>query len=198
MEAYFQITMKAALTLVEACEIGLELPPGSLIQKCLPSGSEARILHYPAVPVEKFKDGLSRRIWPHTDFGVISILFQDSAGGLEVEDRTHLGTFIPVTKEHPHEMVINVGDTFQRWTNGLVPAGLHQVSPPAEYKELETGEIPVRYSSVLFLKANRQESVGPLPQFITPEVPAAYSDITALQFQIERISPLGAKKVSAY
>ena len=196
MEAFYDVSLKAALSVVEACEIGLELPPGSLTQKCIPSArnaSEARILHYPAVSIEKLKTGLSRRIWPHTDFGIVTVLFQDHAGGLELEDRSRLGTFIPVPKEHPNEMVINVGDTFERWTNGLLPAGLHQVSAPTEYKHLKTGELPVRYSSVFFLKANRDVSVGSLPQFITPQSPAGYSDITAHQFQMERLGPLGQK-----
>lgn len=197
METYFDKGLQAAFTIVEACEIGLNLPPGTLVQKCVPSASsasEARILHYPRIPLRKLQNGLSRRIWPHTDFGVITILFQDDVGGLELEDRTRLGTFIPVLKEHPNEMVVNIGDTFQRWTNDLLPAGLHQVSPPPSTdKEFATGELPARHSNVLFLKANRDVSVGPLPEFVTPQHPAAYNDITAHEFQLQRLSPLGGK-----
>jgi isopenicillin N synthase-like dioxygenase len=34
------------------------------------------------------------RICPHSDFGSVTLLFQDEIGGLEVEDPKNKGTFI--------------------------------------------------------------------------------------------------------
>lgn len=51
---------------------------------------EFRILHYPAIDASRLADGKSTRIAEHTDFGTITMLIQDSVGGLQVEDQTEL------------------------------------------------------------------------------------------------------------
>lgn len=182
MESYFVAAQEIGLNVMEACEVGLDLPQGTLVDRCTPAASELRMNHYPAVSIETLKKGITKRTWPHSDFGIITLLFQDAVGGLELEDRANPGTFVPVIRKDPHEMVINISDTFQRWSNNVIRVGLHQVTNPVHMKGMEEGELPERYSSVFFMKAHRQTSVGPLPQFVGPDRPARYSDITALEF----------------
>ena len=181
MERYFEVCQKVGLDIMEACEVGLGLPPGCLSDRCVPTASELRLNHYPPVSIDTLKRGLTKRTWPHSDFGIITLLFQDDVGGLELEDRA-TGGFVPVIKQHPNEMVINISDTFQRWSNNVIRVGLHQVTNPPHLKGLTGGELPERYSSVFFMKAHRDVSVGPLPQFVGTDRPAMYSDITALEF----------------
>lgn len=107
-------------------------------------------------------------------------------GGLELEDREHSGTFVPVAPaetDTPTELMVNISDTFERWTNNSIPAGLHQVNVPASMKGSEEGTCPDRHSSVFFFKADRNTSVGPLPEFVTREQPALYAECTALEYQ---------------
>ncbi len=170
---------------MSACEVGLHIPEGTLVNSCIPPASELRILHYPSVSIETLKKGLIKRAWPHTDFGIITLLFQDSLGGLELEDRSNPFHFVPVITETSNEMVVNISDTFNRWSNGTIKAGLHQVNVPPVMKESTEGLVPERYSSVFFLKAHREASVGPLKEFVSSERPAKYSDITALEFHQE-------------
>jgi isopenicillin N synthase-like dioxygenase len=116
------------------------------------------------------------------------LLFQDQVGGLELENRAAPYTFVPVMPGDPNdpsEMVVNISDTFQRWTNDVVRAGLHRVDVPMSMKGKLSGTCPDRYSSIFFFKAARETSVGPLPEFVTEANPARYNDITALQFQQE-------------
>ena len=181
---YFEHAQKVSLQIIEACEVGLELPPGTLVERCTPAASELRLNRYPPVTIDRLKAGLTKRTWPHSDFGIITLLFQDAVGGLELEDRTS-GVFVPVIRQDPYEMVVNVSDTFQRLTNDVIRVGLHQVTLPVHMKGMENGTLPERYSSVFFFKAHRATSVGPLPAFIAPQQPAKYPDITALQFHQE-------------
>jgi isopenicillin N synthase-like dioxygenase len=175
---------------MELLEIGLDLPSGALTEKCTPPVSELRMNRYPSVSTSKFKEGLTKRNWAHSDFGVITLLFQDNVGGLELENRRKPGTFEPATKGSPNEMLVLVSDTFQRWSNGVVKSGLHQVGPPPSFKGTEDCILPERYSSVFFFKANRNVSVGPLPQFVGPQQPAKYDNISALQLHQQLTSIL--------
>lgn len=172
-----------------AVEVGLGLPAGVLVERCRPDASEIRLNRYPPTPREHLADGKIKRTWPHTDFGIITLLFQDDVGGLELENRAAPGTFVPVAPAarrpgQPAEMVVNISDTFERWTNGVVRAGLHQVAPaPGEKHKAMLSE---RYSFVFFAKASRDTSAGPLPHFITEDNPARYDEMTALEFQQHR------------
>lgn len=170
-----------------AVEIGLGLPPGRILGCCEPAASEIRLLYYPPLHKDCCSPGEGKRAWPHTDLGIITLLFQDTVGGLEVEDRSCSdGTsrkFIPVTQESRGEMVVNTSDSLQRWTNDVIRAGLHQVTSPDTTTLCDKNMLPERYSSVFFFKAGRENSVGPLPEFVTEAQPAKYEDMTALEYQ---------------
>lgn len=188
MESTYEELQGISLLIVAAIEAGLSLEPGALVGRCCPAASEIRINRYPPVSMERLADGRVKRTWPHTDFGIITLLFQDYVGGLELEDRAQPGTFVPVApvKVGPgqkSEMVVNISDTFQRWSNGVIKAGLHQVSAPPAYKAAADGILPERHSCVFFFKASRNTSAGPLPEFVTADNPAQYDEITALEYQ---------------
>lgn len=186
MEEIYERLQNLSIDIMRALELGLELSPGALVQRCIPAASELRLNHYPKVSLAKLRDSNIRRTWPHTDLGIITLLFQDTVGGLELEDRKRPRTFIPVTPGDPAgptELVVNISDTLQRWTNDRIRAGLHQVNVPASMKELDEGVCPDRYSSIFFLKADRSTSVGPLAEFVTKDRPAVYDECTALAYQ---------------
>jgi isopenicillin N synthase-like dioxygenase len=186
MESCYEVFQKICLQIMEAMEVGLKLPPRSLVDRCCPASSELRLNHYPKTDLEVLAEGKVKRTWPHTDFGIITLLFQDQVGGLELEDRRNPNTFVPVLPgpvDGPTEMVVNISNTFQRWTNDVVRAGLHQVSVPGAMKKKKTGFCPERYSGIFFFKAHRATSVGPLPQFVSEKTPALYEEINALQYQ---------------
>jgi isopenicillin N synthase-like dioxygenase len=186
MEATYNSCQEISLQIMAAVEVGLHIDAGRLVDRCIPAASEIRMNHYPRISLEALADGRVKRTWPHTDFGIITLLFQDGIGGLELEDRTRPGTFVPVTPTSPgqqSEMIVNISDTFQRWTNGVIRAGLHQVSSPPAFKADKDGVLPERHSCVFFFKASRDTSVGPLPEFVSDERPAQYDEITALEFQ---------------
>jgi isopenicillin N synthase-like dioxygenase len=79
--------------------------------------NQLRLLHYPPIPAAELESGSSARMPAHSDWGSITLLFQDDCGGLEVENRNAPGTFI---EAHPLKdaIVMNVGDLLMRWSNG--------------------------------------------------------------------------------
>lgn len=186
MESCFLQFQEVCLELMRAMEVGLEIPEGSFVDRCIPASSELRLNHYPTTDLAKLAEGKVKRTWPHTDFGIITLLFQDQVGGLELEDRRAPGTFAPVLPSDPNgptEMVVNISDTFTRWTNGVIKAGVHQVTVPPTMKGKTEGFCPDRYSGIFFFKAHRDKSAGPVPDFVTKENPAKFDEITALEYQ---------------
>lgn len=183
MENYWDRCL--SLSIISAIEMGLKIPQGTIASRCVNSASEIRLNHYPAIESSEILDVTTARIWPHTDFGIITMLLTGEVGGLEIEDSKRPGTFIPVEQGEQGEMVINVADTLERWTKGVLKAGLHRVMLPPGVQNTGSRVIPERWSVPYLFKARRDVSVGPLPQFIS-ERPTLYDDITALQFQLRR------------
>ncbi|MCJ1401723.1 hypothetical protein MMC11_004940 [Xylographa trunciseda] len=125
----------------------------------IPGPHPQRGWSWPKFGIETLSKGAIKRTWSHTDFGIITLLFQDGVDGLELEDRKAPGTFVPVPPgESNTEMIVNISDTFQRWTNGTIRAGLHQVSIPSSMKVLKREVCPDRYSNTSFFKAHRNTS----------------------------------------
>lgn len=187
MEDCFRICESVSLSLLEALEIAMHVPRWSFTAKCRHNACEFRMNHYPTIDIKTLKEGNVNRIWPHFDLGVLTLLFQDGIGGLEIEDRGTTNQFFSVQPGKRTEMIINVSETLQRWTNGVLKAGLHQVTMPAAMKDLSDGTIPERYSVVYFCKADRDASVGTVAHFVGQDMPAMYEEMTALDYQRKRL-----------
>ncbi|MFT5070032.1 MAG: isopenicillin N synthase-like dioxygenase, partial [Candidatus Paceibacteria bacterium] len=61
---------------------------------------------------------------PHTDFGVITLLYQDNNGGLQVLNKQQ--EWVEATPIE-NTFVCNIGDLLHRWTNGYLSSNLHRV-----------------------------------------------------------------------
>lgn len=186
MEDCYRLSESICLEIVRALEIGLHVPTDGLVERCIPSATDLRLNHYPPVKIEDMRSGNASRISPHTDFGIITILLQDLVGGLEIEDREHPAVFIPIRPKSSSEMIVNVSDTLQRWTNDELQGGVHRVTIPEHLKKGCHTVLPERFTMAYFFKAERQVSVGPLPNFVDNERKPRYDDITALEFQQRR------------
>jgi isopenicillin N synthase-like dioxygenase len=128
-----------------------------------------RLLHYPPVKKDVFvQNKLQVRAGEHSDYGMlnptsyhsnvfpfllrsgadvktgsITLLFQDAAGGLQVESPN--GTFTDATPI-PDTIVVNAGDLLARWSNDTIKSTKHRVvEPPRKPDETEGDEYPARY-----------------------------------------------------
>lgn len=92
------------------------------------NASTLRSIHYPPIG-----NGLDRqgavRCGEHSDYGTITLLYQDDMGGLEVKSvqKTWVSAH-PV----PGTILINVGDLLENLTCGEFPATRHRVRIPEE------------------------------------------------------------------
>lgn len=181
---------RLAREILTAIEMGLNLPKGAFT-KCMETEvDELRIQRYPPLSTSEIKTGKIKRCHPHTDFGFITLLFQDTTGGLEIEDRTSGGWLPVVPTGEPTEVGVYISDTLVHKTNGYLKAAVHQVMAPVSLKDKEDGVMPERYTIALFAKSDRHVNVGPLAQFITADTPQLFPNLTALELHNKRVGQL--------
>ena len=78
---------------------------------------------YPPRPVDDDEGVFG--VAPHTDYGCVTLLWQDEVGGLEVQGPD--GGWIPAPPI-PGALVVNIGDLLARWSNDRYRSNLHRVT----------------------------------------------------------------------
>lgn len=145
-----------------------------------------RLLHYPAWEAGKVASG-QLGAGAHTDYGLITLLFQDSVGGLEVQTKS--GNWIGV-EYVPKAIVINCGDLLELWTNGRYRSTPHRVQPKLGGQE--------RFSMALFVDPDTATPVKVLDSCITPEKPALFPPLTAGEHILRKIRATHKDRFPAY
>lgn len=124
-----------ANTLLALLASSLGKNPASFTSIMRNSISTLRLLHYPGhanVTAADSADALKQELscTPHTDSGLLTLLHQDTTGGLEVLNSE--GAWIPVPHV-PGSIVVNVGDLMAQMSGGRFVATMHRVrSAPTE------------------------------------------------------------------
>jgi isopenicillin N synthase-like dioxygenase len=134
-----------------------------------------RLLYYPSSGIDDIAVG-QLGAGAHTDYGMITLLFQKDIGGLEVQDEE--GTWHPVTPEND-AIVINTGDLMERWTNGKYRSTPHRV-------QSKLGDVD-RYSIAVFVDPDTETPVKVLDSCLKPGEKPGYPVITAGEHIQERI-----------
>lgn len=195
MENYYLIALEVAMEILRALATGLALDTGFFTAKCESQASELRLNHYHEINIREISQGSVSRIHPHCDLGAISCLFQDETGGLEVMDQ-QTKQWVSVPAASASELVVNISETMERWTNGMLKAGLHQVTVPPHLKSANDSVLPPRISNVFFVKADVDVCVGALAPFVSEECPRQFEDMTALEYHQKRVATAYLRNVS--
>lgn len=120
MQRFYWKCFAAARELLRALAIGVGLDDEDFFLH-FHSGenNQLRLLHYPPVEATKLSSNAIARMPAHSDWGTITMLFQDECGGLQVEHPSEPGHFVDATPMK-NAMVMNVGDLLMRWSNGTL------------------------------------------------------------------------------
>ncbi|EME27644.1 UPF0676 protein [Galdieria sulphuraria] len=139
------------------------------------SASTLRLLCYP--PVAETKATLDEVLAGiHSDYGTLTLLFQDSFGGLQVQ---HAQDWINVSSQED-VVVVNAGDLLEIWTGGLIPSTKHRVVVTPEMIRCPHR---CRYSIAVFIHPDDDAIVRPLYGDITKYNPVLASDYVTGRFQ---------------
>jgi len=174
---------KSGKALLQAIALYLGLDENYFDDYVEEGNSIVRAIHYPPITVEP-KSAI--RAEQHEDINLITLLVGASAGGLEI--LTKQNEWIGVTSL-PEQIVVNVGDMLQRFTNNKLKSTTHRVvNPPRELWHTS------RFSIPFFLHPKSSMSLAALESCIDKSHPKAYEDITAGEYLDERLREIGLKK----
>jgi isopenicillin N synthase-like dioxygenase len=164
--AYGEAVQALGDRILELLALSLDLPKNWFEPFYAGAAAKLRMLRYPPqTPGAQFNQiGAGA----HTDWGGITLLAQDSLGGLEVRD-VH-GTWVRADPI-PGTFVINLGDLMMRWTNGVYASNFHRVRNNDSAQE--------RYSLPFFYSPHGEARIQPIPSCVTAQNPRRFADCTA-------------------
>jgi isopenicillin N synthase-like dioxygenase len=174
METYYREMRSLAESLMQGIASSLSLEADYFTDFCREPYARLRLLHYPPQPENAGEN--EKGAGAHTDFGGLTILLQDSCGGLQVLDRKNRSWIhadpIPAT------FVVNLGDMMARWTNDRYQSTLHRVVNTSGRE---------RYSIPFFFHGNLDYSVACIPTCLAAGERPAYDGTTVASHFVEKM-----------
>lgn len=139
---FYDFCARMSVEVMRAIAVGLDIDE-QYFDGFMSSGDhKLRLLHYPEVNRDVFKSNENQvRAGAHTDYGAVTLLFQDGRGGLQV--KTPTGGYINATPIE-NAVIVNAGDLLARWSNDTVKSTVHRVVEPPFAGDRDT--CPARYS----------------------------------------------------
>ncbi|KAI9801160.1 MAG: hypothetical protein M1825_003434 [Sarcosagium campestre] len=194
MKDFFETCKELHVQIMRALALGMGLDEGFFDAHTDRGDNTLRLLHYPAVPRSVFQAGEgSVRAGEHSDYGSITLLFQDDRGGLQVKSPRN--TFVNATPI-ADTIVVNAGDLLARWSNDTIRSTVHRVvAPPAvpaaATKELSShaGEdaYPSRYSVAYFCHPNFDSFIDAIPGTFEAEG-KKYAGVNSGEYLVSRLT----------
>jgi isopenicillin N synthase-like dioxygenase len=123
LERYYAAIGACGAMLLRAVAVSLGKPADFFAASYRKRLQRTQFIHYPPQPVQAGDEQFG--VAPHTDFGCITLLWQDDNGGLEVYERRARRWLD--ARPIPGTLVINSGDLLARWTNDVYASTPHRV-----------------------------------------------------------------------
>jgi isopenicillin N synthase-like dioxygenase len=120
---YYDAVCAVARRVMTAVAVSLDQPANFFDQAYEKPLARGQLVYYPAsTAADDAKERFG--VAPHTDFGVLTVLLQDTTGGLQV--RVKSGDWIEAPPI-PGTLVCNIGDLLARWSNNRFASTVHRV-----------------------------------------------------------------------
>ena len=173
LDDYYAAIAVAGADLLKAVAAGLGIDEDFFTAKYDKRLQRTQMVYYPPHPPMAESDQFG--VAPHTDYGCITLLYQDDSGGLQVRE---LGTndWIDATPIHG-SLVVNVGDLLARWSNDRFRSTLHRVINKSGHE---------RYSIATFYDPTYSAMVDPCDLGVEPDA-SLYPPVAAGDYILKRI-----------
>jgi isopenicillin N synthase-like dioxygenase len=174
LEAYSQGVKSAGMKLMRVLAVSLDLEEDFFTKLYSKPSILSRVIHYPK-PEEAHETEYGIGALAHTDYGHITILAQDPAGGLEIQLPSGEWISAPYI---PDTFVVNLGDLTARWTNDVYRSNMHRV-----VNRLARD----RMSIPTFMNPNHRAVVECIPTCTGPGRPPKYEPVLAGEYVTNKI-----------
>ncbi len=174
MQGHYEDMHALSLTLLRAMAEALGIEEDFFDQRFAEPISVFRMIHYP--PRQQASSSDQPGAGAHTDYGCITLLYQDNAGGLQVQSLS--GEWIdapPIVGTY----VVNIGDMMARWSNDRYKSTPHRVISPLGVD---------RYSMPFFAEPHPDTEISCLPNCSSAENPAKYPPVSCSAYMLSRFA----------
>lgn len=120
---YYQAVLRLSKLVLAGLAVGLGKQADFFARYYHPPLGRGQLVYYPPITAD---DQAARRFGAaaHADFGVLTILYQDNLGGLQVRNRA--GNWVEAPPVD-NTFVCNIGDMLSYWTGGRLASTIHRV-----------------------------------------------------------------------
>lgn len=165
LSGYFERVLAVGRDLVRAFAVALGEEEGFFLQHFAHPLARGGVIHYPPQPPDVGTDQFG--VGPHTDYGFLTLLWQDDNGGLEVMNAAGNWVAAPPIRG---SLVVNVGDLLERWSNGRFASTPHRVVNRSGRE---------RFSIPVFFDPDWETVVDPAPIAARARTPVRYPPVVA-------------------
>ena len=166
--------------LLRGVALGLGLAADTFDSFTKDSMTKLRLLRYPPSANEAYAKG-AFGCGAHTDWGALTLLGQDSVGGLEVCVESKDGSIHWLAVPNVEgALLVNVGDMLKLWTMGRYKSAPHRVVKPVL-------EDTIRHSIALFYNCDYDAMINPRLLFPNKEIQNELPPLTAEEYILERV-----------
>lgn len=180
--AYYKAVAECGQILLKAVAHSLNLESQFFEKKYHYPLQRTQTIWYPPAEARSESEIITYGVAPHTDYGCITLLWQDDTGGLEVQNlQNEWVSAVPI----PDTLVINIGDLLCRWSNDRYRSNMHRVLNKSG-KE--------RFSIATFYDPDFDAVIDPRDLGLPETETSHYEPVTAGAYIMKRISESQKKK----
>ncbi|RKF19890.1 2OG-Fe(II) oxygenase [Alginatibacterium sediminis] len=168
MQQQYELSQQVAIKILKAMALALDLESDFFSKNFDCPISVLRLIQYPP---QDHNNGAGA----HTDYGCITLLYQDATGGLQVQNKE--GDWLDA-EPVPNSFVVNIGDLMQRWTNDRYKSTPHRVMSPKQNT--------TRFSMPFFVEPNFDTQVSTISSCLDLGEHVQYPPTTAGDWILSR------------